>query len=149
MFLSDVLQVTKICSIYFIAECQLGDKNALWTYISPSAMYTVTWTQEIYPASSSVYSDVTGVLGRDVVSVLNVSVSRRSRDIFWNVSSRDSRLGLEDITSRSRSRDLTSCGHPWYLASGRTLTNSRKRLFKQKPTAAVKRSVCLVIALSL
>ena len=31
-------------------------------------------------------------LGRDVVSVLNVSVSRRSRDVFWNVSSR---LGLE------------------------------------------------------
>ena len=35
---------------------------------------------------------------RDVVSVLNVSVSRRSRDVFWNVSSR---LGLEGWTSRS------------------------------------------------
>jgi len=33
-----------------------------------------------------------GDLPRDVVSVLNVSVSRRSRDVFWNVSSR---LGLE------------------------------------------------------
>jgi len=33
-----------------------------------------------------------GVRCRDVVSVLNVSVSRRSRDVFWNVSSR---LGLE------------------------------------------------------
>jgi len=43
-------------------------------------------------------------LDRDVVSVLNVSVSRWSRDVFWNVSSR---LGLEDITSRSRSRDFS------------------------------------------
>jgi len=32
------------------------------------------------------------VWSRDVVSVLNVLVSRRPRDIFWNVSSR---LGLE------------------------------------------------------
>ena len=52
---------------------------------------------------------------RDVVSVLNVSVSRRFRDVFWNVSSclglealtSRSRLGLEDITSRSRSRDFS------------------------------------------
>jgi len=59
---------------------------------------------------------------RDVVSVLNVSVSSRSRDVFWNVSSRlglvlvsrvwknrtsRSHLGLEDITSRSRSGDFS------------------------------------------
>ena len=62
---------------------------------------------------------------RDVVSVLNVSVSRRSRDVFWNVSSRlglvgstsRSCLGLEslkkwNVSVSSRSCDLTSCGHP-------------------------------------
>ena len=44
---------------------------------------------------------------RDVVTILNVSVSRRSRDVFWNVSgSSRSRLGLENIMSRSRSCDL-------------------------------------------
>jgi len=37
--------------------------------------------------------------GRDVVSVLNVSVLRRSRDVFWNVS------------VSSRSCDLMSSGH--------------------------------------
>ena len=42
---------------------------------------------------------------RDVVSVLNVSVSRRSRDVF-----------LERLVS-SRSCDLTSCGHPWKQVS--------------------------------
>ena len=45
------------------------------------------------------------VYSRDVVSVLNVSVSRRSRDVSWNVSSR---LGLEDITSRSRNFSLVN-----------------------------------------
>ena len=64
---------------------------------------------------------------RDVVSVLNVSVSRRSRDVFWNVSSRSwrlnilvssrspefgkiERLGLEGSTSRSHLglEDITS-----------------------------------------
>ena len=43
------------------------------------------------------------------------AVSRRSRDVFWNVSvsrvwknrTSRSRLGLEDITSRSRSRDFS------------------------------------------
>ena len=38
-------------------------------------------------------------ISRDIVSVLNVSVSRRSRDVFWNVSYR---LGLEGWPSRSR-----------------------------------------------
>ena len=77
------------------------------------------------------------VCSRDVVSVLNVSVSRRSRDVFlerlvWSRSWRFNvsvsrvwkieRLGLDGSTSRSRlglegwpsrSCDLTSCGHPW------------------------------------
>ena len=60
---------------------------------------------------------------RDIVSVVNVSVSRRSRDVFWNVSvsSRfwrlnvSSRLGLEslkkwNVSVSPRSCDLTSCG---------------------------------------
>jgi len=54
-----------------------------------------------------------------VVSVLNVSVLRRSRDVFfrtsrlvsvsrvWKNRTSRSRLGLEDITSRSRSRDFS------------------------------------------
>ena len=41
-----------------------------------------------------------GKIARDVVSVLNVLVSRRSRDVFW------------DVSVSSRSCDLTSCGHP-------------------------------------
>jgi len=82
---------------------------------------------------------------RDVGSVLNVSVSRRPRDVFLerlvsvlrvgeNATSR-SRLGLEGSTSRSclgleslkkwnvsvssRSCDLTSCGHPWMNICGK------------------------------
>ena len=51
---------------------------------------------------------------RDVVSVLNVSVSRRSRDVFWNVSSR---LVLEDITSRSRDFSLVNI-HAMHQACG-------------------------------
>ena len=53
-----------------------------------------------------------GDTSRDVLSVLNVSVSRRSRDVFWNVSSESSRLGLEDITSQSRSRDFSLVNNP-------------------------------------
>ena len=68
--------------------------------------------------------DATPSKCRDLVSVFNVSVSRRSRDVFWNVSSRlglegstsRSHLGIEDITSRSRCRDFSlamhlSCGY--------------------------------------
>ena len=63
------------------------------------------------------------VQSRDVVSVLNVSVSRRSQDVFYGTSrlvsvlkverlglegsASRSRLSLEDITSRSRSRDFS------------------------------------------
>ena len=55
---------------------------------------------------------------KDVVSVLNVSVSRRSRDVFRNDSSRPGfegstsppRLSLEDITSWSRVLGFVTLG---------------------------------------
>jgi len=48
--------------------------------------------------------------GRDVVSVLNISVSRWSRDVFWNVLSR---LSLEGWTSRSCLRLEGSTSRSW------------------------------------
>jgi len=42
--------------------------------------------------------------GTDIVSVLNTSVSRRSQDVFME------RLGLEDITSRSRVSGFVTLG---------------------------------------
>ena len=68
------------------------------------------------------------VLVRDVVSVLNVSVSRRFLERLVSVLKierlglvsvlRVQRLGLEslkkwNVSVSSRSCDLTSCGHPW------------------------------------
>ena len=50
---------------------------------------------------------------RDVVSVLNISVSRWSRDVFWNVSVSSRSWRLTVLVS-SQSCDLMSCGHLWH-----------------------------------
>ena len=83
--------------------------NRVFTFGTKLAAASITAVYErfIFPVpASSIGISVEQIYlkRRDVVSVLNVSVSRRSRDVFWNVSSR---LGLEDITSRSRSRDFS------------------------------------------